>query len=157
FSTSKTGGGLHAIKFSSRHPNHPVAPESITEKVRLRLADEILLFAVIRRLWLNHKTLGKIVSTRTKAAAIAIEIDLVRHVIECPHAVALAAIKGRIGTFQTFRIGYCRLGLGGEMKFETPDRVAIGFDVLVSFIVTSFAGNSELSDLGIPPVTLDKT
>ena len=43
------------------------------------------------------------------------------------------------------------------MKFETPDGVAIGFDMLASFAVTSFAGNSELSDLRIPAVTFDKT
>ena len=94
FSATETGGRLNTIEFPSGHPNHAVAPESITEKVRLRLADEILLFAVIRRIWLNHETLGKVVSTRTEAAAVVIEIDLVRHVVECPYAVALAAIEG---------------------------------------------------------------
>ena len=147
FSASETGRRLHAIEFSSRHANHAVAPESITEKVRLGLADEILLFAVIRRIWLNHETLGKIVSAGTKAAAMAIEIDLVRHVVECPHAVALATIEGRIGCFQTRRIGNCRVSFGGEMQFETPDGVAVLIDVLASFAVTSFAGDSELSDL----------
>ena len=78
---------------------------------------------------------------------MAIEINLVRHVVECPDAVALAAIEGRIGSFQTRRIGNCRVGLGREMKFETPDGIAIGFDVLASFTMTSFAGNSEFSYL----------
>jgi len=77
FSATKTGRRLHAIKLSSRHPNHTVAPESAPKKIRLSPADEILRFGVIRRLWLNDKTLSEIVRTRTIATAMAIEINLV--------------------------------------------------------------------------------
>jgi hypothetical protein len=68
---------LHAVKLSARHPNHAVAPESTPKKIRLSPANEILLFGVIRRLWLNDETLSEIVRTRTKGTTMAIEINLV--------------------------------------------------------------------------------
>src|SRR5689334_13533128 len=118
FSASKTGRRLHAVEFSSGYSNHAVAPESIHKKIRFSPANKILLFAVIGRIWLNDETLCEIVGARTKAAAMAIEINLVRHVVECPHAMALAAIESGIGCFQAGRIGNGRVRFGGEMKFE---------------------------------------
>src|SRR5438105_11073834 len=73
FSATKTGRRLHAVKLSARYPNHAVAPEPTSEKIRLSSADEILLFGVIRRVWLNDETLSEIVRTRTKGTAMAIE------------------------------------------------------------------------------------
>ena len=93
FSAAKTGRRLHAVELSSRHPNHAVAPESTAKKIRLGAADEIFLFVMIRRVWLNDETLSKIVSAGTETGAMPIEIDLVRHVIEGPDAVTLAAIE----------------------------------------------------------------
>jgi hypothetical protein len=77
FSATKTGRRLHSVKLSARHPNHAVVPESTPEKIRLSPADEILLFGVVRRLWLNDETLSEIVRPRTKGTAAAIEINLV--------------------------------------------------------------------------------
>ena len=93
FSSAKTGRRLHAIKLSSRHANHAVAPEAIPKKIGFGPADEILLFAMIRRVWLNDETLAEIVRSRAKTGAMPIEIDLVLHVIEGPDAVTLAAGK----------------------------------------------------------------
>src|ERR1700757_3798821 len=94
FSAAKTRRRLHAVVFSSGYPNHSVTPESIHEKIRLSPANEILFFGVIGRVWLNNETLGEIVSARTKAAAMAIKIDFVRHVVKSPDAVTLATIEG---------------------------------------------------------------
>ena len=43
FAAFETGRCLHAIDFASGHPNHPVAPETVAKKIRLGLANEILL------------------------------------------------------------------------------------------------------------------
>src|SRR5947208_2572419 len=43
FAPAKTGRGLYCVEFSPGHANHPIAPESILEKVRLGAANEILL------------------------------------------------------------------------------------------------------------------
>ena len=99
FSAPKTGRRLHAVKLSARHPNHAVVPESTPKKIRLSPADEILLPGVICRLWSNDETLSEIVRPRTKGTAMAIKINFVWHVVECPDAVALATIKCRIGCF----------------------------------------------------------
>src|SRR5436305_14459128 len=91
FSSAKTGRRLHTVELSSRHQNHAVAPESIPKKIRFGPADEILLFAMIRRVWLNNETLGEIVSAGTETGPMPIKIDLVRHIIEGPDAVTLTA------------------------------------------------------------------
>ncbi len=62
FSAPKTGRRLHTVKLSPRDPNHTVVPESTPEKIRLSPANEILLFGVVRRLWLNDETLSEILS-----------------------------------------------------------------------------------------------
>src|SRR5437879_406869 len=98
FSAAKTGRRLHAVELSSRHPNHAVAPESIPKKIRFGPADEILLFAMVPRVWLNDETLSEIVSAGTETGAMPIEIDLVRHVVESPDAVTLTAIERRVRT-----------------------------------------------------------
>ena len=77
FSAPKTGRRLHTVKLSPRNPNHTVVPESTPEKIRLSPANEILLFGVVRRLWLNDETLSEIVRPRTKGTAMAIKINLV--------------------------------------------------------------------------------
>jgi len=91
--TAKTRGSLHAVEFPARDPNHSIAPKPIAEKIGLGPADEILLLAVILRVRLNNETLGQIVLAGTEAGALPIEIDFVRHVVESPNAVALAAIE----------------------------------------------------------------
>jgi hypothetical protein len=93
FSAAKTGRRLHPIELSAGHANHSIAPESFDEKIRLGAADEILLFAVIRRVWLHDETLSEIVSARAETGAVPIKIDLVRHVVEGPDAVALTTDK----------------------------------------------------------------
>ncbi len=93
FSAAETGRRLHPVELSAGHANHTIAPESIAEKIRLGAADEILLFAVIRRVWLHDETLSEIVSARAETGAVPIEIDLVRHVVEGPDAVTLTAGK----------------------------------------------------------------
>ena len=77
FSAPKTGRRLHTVKLSPRDPNHTVVPESTPEKIRLSPANEILLFGVVRRLWLNDETLSEIVRPRTKGTAMAIKINFV--------------------------------------------------------------------------------
>ena len=93
FSSAKTGRGLHAVELSPRHPNHAVAPESIPKKIRFGPVDEVLLFTMIRRVRLNDETLRKIVSAGTETGAMAVELNLIRHVVEGPNAVTLAAGK----------------------------------------------------------------
>ena len=90
---AKTRGSLHAVEFPARDPNHSIAPKPIAEKIRLGPENEILLLAVIFLIWLNNETLGKIMLPGTEAGALPVEIDFVRHVIERPNAVALAAIE----------------------------------------------------------------
>src|ERR1043166_9176385 len=89
FASAKTRRCLHAIEFASGHANHPVTPESIAKKIRLGAPNEIFLFRMVWCIWLNHETLGQIMSTRTEGGAVPIEIEFVRHVIKSPHAVAL--------------------------------------------------------------------
>src|SRR5215468_3493728 len=93
FSAAKTGRRLHPIELSAGHANHTIAPESISEKIRLGTADEILLFAVIRRVWLHDETLSEFVSAGAETGAVPIEVDLVRHVVEGPDAVTLTTDK----------------------------------------------------------------
>ncbi len=90
---AKTRRGLHAVEFPARYPNHSIAPKPIAEKIGLGAANEILLLAVILRVRLNNETLRKIMLPGTKPGALPIKIDFVRHVIESPNAVALAAIE----------------------------------------------------------------
>src|SRR5437773_1695518 len=76
---------------ASRYSNHSIPPESVSEETRLGPANKIFLVTVIGRVWLHDKTLREIVSTRTEAGAVAIEIYFIRHVIKGPNAVALTA------------------------------------------------------------------
>src|SRR5437870_1158281 len=46
---------LHAIKLASGDADHPVAPETIREEIRLGSTDEILLCAVVGLVRLNDK------------------------------------------------------------------------------------------------------
>ncbi|PYJ76099.1 MAG: hypothetical protein DME77_07095, partial [Verrucomicrobia bacterium] len=69
---------MHPVKLPPGYANHPIAPESILKKIRLGAVNEILLFSVIWRVWLNHKALRKITSAGTESSAMPIEIDFVR-------------------------------------------------------------------------------
>ena len=91
FATTKTRRCLYAVEFASRYSNHSIPPESVSEETRLGPANKIFLVTVIGRVWLHDKTLREIVSARTEAGAVAIEIYFVRHVIKGPDAVALTA------------------------------------------------------------------
>ena len=93
FSAPKTGRRLHTVELSAGYPNHAVAPESILKKIGFGAVDEILLFTMIRRVWLNDETLREIVGAGAESGAMPIKIDLVRHVIESPHAVTLTACE----------------------------------------------------------------
>jgi len=154
---AKTRRGLHAIEFSARHSNHSIAPKPIAEKIGLGPANEILLLAVILRIRLHNETLSQIVFSGTEAGALPIEIDFVRHTIESPNAVALAAIERRVRRFQSGGIRYARVGPRCEMKLETPEGIAIQRDVLGPFAVARLACNPEFRDSRVPPVTFNKT
>ena len=65
-------------------------------EIGLGAADKILLFAVIRCVWLNHETLFEVARPGPKAGAVPVEIDLVGHVIEGPDAMTLAAIESGV-------------------------------------------------------------
>ena len=91
FATTKTRRCLYAVEFASRYSNHSIPPESVSEETRLGPANKIFLVTVIGRVWLHDKTLREIVSARTEAGAVAIEIYFIRHVIKGPNAVALTA------------------------------------------------------------------
>jgi hypothetical protein len=143
----KTGRRLHAVEFAPGYANHPIAPEPILEKIRLGAANEILLFSVIRCVRLNDEALREIASTGTKNTAVPIEIDLVRHVVESPDAVALPAGEPGFWTFQTCGIGYGRVRPCCEMNFETANRITVALDVFAPLAVTGFARDPELGDL----------
>src|SRR5437899_2969175 len=130
---AKTRRGLHAIEFSARHSNHSIAPKPIAEKIGLGPANEILLLAVIFLIRLHNETLGQIVLPGTEAGALPIEIDFVRHVVESPNAVALAAIERRVRRLQPGGIRYGRVGPRCEMNVETPEGIATERNVLGSF------------------------
>jgi hypothetical protein len=93
FAAAKTRRSLHAIEFPARDPNHSITPKSIAEKIGLGLANKILLLAMILCVRLHNETLDQIVLSGTEAGALLVEIDFVRHVVESPNAVALAAIE----------------------------------------------------------------
>ena len=147
FSAAKTGRRLHAVEFAPGHANHPVAPESVLKKIRLGPANEILLLGVIRRAGLDHEALREIASTGTKCGAVPIEIDLVRHAVESPDAMALPAGEPGFRPFQTRRRGYGRVRLGCEMNFETAKRITIPLDVLAPLAMAGFARDAELGHL----------
>ena len=69
----------------------PSPQNLLPKKPRLGPANKIFLVTVIGHVWLHDKTLREIVSARTEAGAVAIEIYFVRHVIKGPDAVALTA------------------------------------------------------------------
>ena len=147
FAPTKTWRRLHAVEFPPGHANHPVAPETIVEKIRLSAPNEIFLFTMIGRIWLNHETLRQVMSARTESGAVPIEIEFVRHVIECPHAVALTASQPRFRAFQTCGIGDGRIGSCCEMNFETSNGITVALDVLVPLAVACFARDPKLGHL----------
>jgi hypothetical protein len=138
---------LYCVELSPGHANHPIAPESILEKVRLGAADEILLFTMIGRVWLNHEALREIVRAWTESSAMPIEINLVRHVVKRPDAVTLTAGERGFRTFQTGRIGHRRIRLCCEMNFETANRITIALDMFAPLAVAGFARDPELGHL----------
>ena len=144
---AKTGRRLHGVELSSGHANHPIAPESIVEKIRLGAPNEILLFSMIRRVWLNHEALSEIVGAGTKSSAVPIEIDLVRHVVKGPDAVTLTAGQPGFRAFQALGIGHSRIGLRGEMSFETANRITVALDVFPPLAMAGFARDPELGHL----------
>src|SRR5947209_6706122 len=75
FASAKTGRGLHAVEFAAGHANHAIAPEAVAEKVGLGAVNEILLLAVILRVWLNHETLFEVARAGPKSGAMLVEID----------------------------------------------------------------------------------
>ena len=91
FAAAKTRRVLHTVEFASCYSNHSVTPESVAEKIRLGPANKIFLVTVIRRTWLYDETLSQIVLGWAEAGAVPIEIDLIRHVVKGPNAVALPA------------------------------------------------------------------
>jgi len=144
---AKTRRRLHCVELSSGHANHPIAPESIVEKIGLGAVDEILLFSMIRRVWLNYEALSEIVSAGTESGAVPIEIDLVRHVVKGPDAVTLTAGQPGFRTFQARGIGHSRIGLRGEMSFETANRITVALDVFSPLAMAGFARDPELGHL----------
>src|SRR5882762_6161874 len=74
---AKTRRGLEPVEFAARHPDHPIAPKTVPEKIGFCFANEIFLLAVVRRAGLNNKTLLELALTRAKGSAVTIEIDLV--------------------------------------------------------------------------------
>ncbi len=144
---AKTGRRLHGVELSSGHANHPIAPESIVEKIRLGAPNEIFLFSMIRRVWLNHEALSEIVGAGTKSSAVPIEIDLVRHVVKGPDAVTLTAGQPGLRTFQARGIGHCRIGLRSEMNFKTANRITVVLNVFPPLAMAGFARDPELGHL----------
>src|SRR5439155_11433049 len=129
------------------HANHPVAPESVLEKIRLGAADEILLLAVVRCVWLHDETLSEIMPAGAENGAVPVEIDLVRHVVERPDAVTLSAGERGLGTLQARRIGHRRIRLCGEMNLETPNRITVALDVFAALAVAGLARDPEFGYL----------
>src|SRR5262249_11123288 len=150
FASAKTRRRLHSVEFAPGHTNHPVAPESIMEKIRLGAPNEIFLFRMIGRVWLNHETLRQFMSTRTESGAVSIEIEFVCHVIESPHAVALAASDAGFRSLQTCGIRDGQIGPCCKMNFETANGIAVPLDVFATFAMTRFARDPELGHLRIP-------
>jgi hypothetical protein len=157
FTIAKTGRRLHSVELAPSNPNHSIAPKPVPEKIRLRAADEIFLFAVIGRVWLNNEALREIVSARTEIGAVPIEIDLVCHATEGPDAMTLTTGERGLRTFQARGIGCRRIGLGCEMDFETANRIPVACNVFASLAVTGLARNPELGHLRIPLIARDKT
>ena len=144
---AKTGRRLHCVELSSGYANHPIAPESIVEKIRLGAANEILLLSMIRRVWLNYEALSEIVGAGTESSAVPIEIDFVRHAVKRPHAVTLTAGEAGFWTFQPCGIDHRRIGLRGEMSLETANRITVVLDVFPPLTMAGFARDPELGHL----------
>src|SRR5436309_14402618 len=45
-SAAKTRRGLESVEFAARHPDHPVAPKTVPEKIGFRSANEICVLAL---------------------------------------------------------------------------------------------------------------
>src|SRR5437879_4391280 len=108
--STKTRRRFYAVEFASGHANHSITPEPIAEKIRLGAADEILLFAVILRIWLNNETLPEILLPGTEIGTVPVEIDFIRHVVKCPDAVALAAVERGSRSLQARGVRHGRVG-----------------------------------------------
>src|SRR6266581_830476 len=146
FAAAKTRRSLHSVKFPAGHAHHSVAPEPVLKKIRLGAADELLLFRMVRRVWLNDEALDEIVSAGTESRAVAIKIDLVGHIVERPDAVTLTAGERRLGTIEAGRVGHGWIELRREVKLETTDRITIALDVFAPLAVARLARDPEFSD-----------
>ena len=91
-SAPETRRRLQAVELATRDADHPIAPKSVGKKIRLCFPDEVFLFAVIWRTWLNHEALAELIMAWAKVCALAVKINFVGHVIEGPDAMALSAI-----------------------------------------------------------------
>lgn len=157
FAPAETGRRLQTIELSSGHPDHAIAPKPIGEKLRLGLADEFFLVAVIARVRLDDEALAKVAMSGPKDRALTIKIDLVGHVIEGPDAVALRAIQTRGCGREARGVGYSRVASRGQMRDETAKRIAIPSNVLASLAMARFARDAELRDAGVPCVAGDES
>ena len=145
-SATKTRRRLQPIELTSRDANHTVTPKAVGEKIWLCYTYEIFLFAVVGRVWLHDEALAKIIVTRAKVRPLSIEIDFVRHVVEGPDAVALAAIESGNRASQARRIRYASIRFSCQMNFESPDGISIKCDVLISLTVASLTRNPKFRD-----------
>ena len=143
FAATETGRGLRAIELATSDSNHPIAPEAVLEKIRFGLANEIFLLGVICRIRLHDKPLHEIVFSGAKSRAMAIEIDLVRHVVESPDTVTLSTRERRFRALQFGRIRRARIRFARQVNFEPAKGIAIERDVFAAFAVTCFAGDAE--------------
>ena len=77
-SAFETGRLLHAVRLAPGHSNHPVSPEAVAKKIRLRSPDEILLRGMILFVRLDHEPLHQVLFSRTELPAVPVPIDLRR-------------------------------------------------------------------------------
>ena len=103
-SALETGRLLHAVHLPARHPNHPVAPETVAEKIRLGFMNKFLLLGVILFVRLNHETLHQILFARAKLPAMPIPIEFLLHPVKSPDAVTLSARQSRLRSLHPRRV-----------------------------------------------------
>ena len=91
FAATKTGRRLQAVELAASDPDHAVAPKTVAEIIGLGLPNKLLLFAMIGGLGLDYEPLIEIGIAGPEFSAVTIKINLVRHILKRPYAVALTA------------------------------------------------------------------
>ena len=124
-SAAETRRCLHCVELAAGDANHAVAPKAVREEAGLCFPNEILLFGVVRGIGLDNETLGEVLVSGAETRPLAIKINFLRHVIECPNAMALPAVQTRCGPGEPRWIADARVRLRGEMQLESADRIAI--------------------------------